>query len=357
MRNTKRIIKNLVLFILLIIITFSIVFENNDITDIFKALSNVKMEYIIIGILFMCMYIVCDALNIYRGVRVLGEKTTFFKSLKYSLIGFFYSSITPAASGGQPMQIYYMHKDNISVANSTLILLINLSCMQIVTISTALVSLVLNGKYLNPAMITFFIVGVGLNASALALLLISIYSRRVTKWMINFVVKVLKLFRAKNVEEKKEKLEKELERYQQSAKAARNNRRLVIRTLLTTFVQFMFYYSISYWVYRSFGLTEHSIIKLITMQSVLYATVSGIPSPGAVGVSEGGYIELFGYIYGENMISSAMLINRGINFYLFVLISCVVVIISTLKDKKQEKNNNNEDTLIDDKDDINESNA
>lgn len=338
MKNTKKMIRNFLLFIVLIIITFSVVFKNSNIYDILNALSNVNMGYIAIAISCMALYIVCDSISIGRALKTLGEKSTFFKNIKYSLIGFFFSSITPAASGGQPMQIYYMHKEGISVANSTLTFLINLSCVQIVTLSTAFVSLIFNIKYMNPAMITFFIIGVSLNASALALLIISIFSKRMTKGIINFTIKVMKFFRIRNIEEKKEKFEKELTKYQESAVYARNNKRLILRNLLTTYLQFFFYFSITYFVYRSFGLKEHNILELVTMQSVLYATVSGIPSPGAVGVSEGGYLALFGTVYTKNMLDSAMLINRGINFYLFVIISSIVVIINALryKDKKDD---------------------
>ena len=265
--------------------------------------------------------------------------------MKYSLIGFFFSSITPAASGGQPMQVYYMHKDNIKVANSTLTLLLNLTCMQIVTISLAIFSLFFNYQYMNTALVWCFIIGIGLNISALALLLISIYSRRLSKWFIKITIKIMKFFKAKNIEEKKEKFESELQRYQDSAKYARRNRPLVIKTLLTTYIQFICYYSVSYWVYLSFGFNQHNIFELITMQSILFATVSGIPSPGAVGVSEGGYIALFGNIYAENMINTAMLIARGVSFYLYVFISLIIVMIYTIKDKKEEKINNNIDNL------------
>ena len=68
---------------------------------------------------------------------------------------------------------------------------------------------------------------------------------------------------------------------------------------------------------------KYNIFEIITLQSIIYATVSGIPSPGAVGVSEGGFIAIFKHVFPENMINSAMLLNRGINFYLFVIISLV----------------------------------
>ena len=83
----------------------------------------------------MVLYFLCETINVTRTLKILGEKSIFLKNFKYTLIGFFFSSITPAASGGQPMEIYYMSRDGLNVANSTLTLLINLTSMQIATIS------------------------------------------------------------------------------------------------------------------------------------------------------------------------------------------------------------------------------
>ena len=72
------------------------------------------------------------------------------------------------------------------------------------------------------------------------------------------------------------------------------------------------------------------------MQSVLFATVSGIPSPGAVGVTEGAFIEIFRSVYPESIMSSAVLLNRGINFYFLILISGIVTVVNHLKYGKDE---------------------
>ena len=71
------------------------------------------------------------------------------------------------------------------------------------------------------------------------------------------------------------------------------------------------------------------------MQSLLYATVSGIPSPGAVGVSEGGYMAIYAYVFPEGLLDSAMLLTRGVSFYLFVAISALVVIVNAMKTKSK----------------------
>lgn len=335
MKKTKKLLKNLILFLVLLIITFYIILKDQDISELFAVLTSAKKEFMLIAFLCMCFYIICEAINIGRTLKALEEKSTFLKNIKYALIGFFFSSITPAASGGQPMQIYYMHKDKISVANATLTLLINLTCVQIVTISLAFISLFFHYRYINHALIWLFIVGVTLNLTALALLLISIFSKRMTKGLIHIVIKIAKFFKMKNMEQKQIRLEEELSKYQGSATYIKEHKRLILKTLFTTYIQYIAFYSISYFVYCSLGLSKYSILEITTMQSVLYATVSGIPSPGAVGVSEGGFIAIYRKVFPENMLDGAMLLNRGVNFYLFVILSAIVVIISTIKEKRK----------------------
>ncbi len=333
-KSNKKIVRNFIFFILLILLTLWIILKDQSILEIVDVIKNVKLQYVAIAILCMVLYITLDAINIGRTLKALKEKSTFLKNIKYSLIGFFFSSITPAASGGQPMQIYYMHKDKISVANSTLTLLINLTATQIVTIGIALISLSFTNHILSTPLIILFVIGIMLNSMALALLMIGIFSKRMSRWLINIFIRILRLFRFKKIEEKQEKIESELTKYHYSAKYLKENKWLIFRALITTAVQFIIYYSIAYWTYKALGFNSMNILEITTMQSIVYATVSGLPSPGAVGVSEGAYIELFSTIYQGNVIKSATLLNRGINFYLFVIISGIVVVINEIKRKK-----------------------
>lgn len=337
MKRVKKILRNFIIFIALIVLTFYIILKDQDISEIINIIIDSKKEFLLIAVLAMCIYVICEAINIGRTLKALNEKSNFLKNIKYALIGFFFSAITPAASGGQPMQIYYMHKENISVANSTLALLINLSCMQVVTLSIAFISLIFNYKYLNSGLVWLFVIGVTLNLSALVLLIICIFTKKISKWLINIAIKILKFFKVKNIEEKENKFQNELTKYQGSAEYIKKNKLVILKNLITTYVQYILFYSVSYWVYCAFGLSENNILEIITMQSILYATVSGIPSPGAVGVSEGGFMAIFSNLFPKNMLESAMLLNRGINFYLLVIISAIVVMLNVFKDKKEEK--------------------
>ena len=70
--------------------------------------------------------------------------------------------------------------------------------------------------------------------------------------------------------------------------------------------------------------------------SYAISTVSGIPSPGAVGVTEGAFVTLFSSIIPNKLLNGAVLLNRGISFYLMAVISSIVVLISTFLVKKRE---------------------
>ena len=336
MKKKGKMFRNALIFIILIVLTFYILLKDQNPIEILNIIFSARLEFVFMGILCMFIYIILEAKNIGRTLKKLNEKSTFIKNIKYALIGFFFSSVTPAASGGQPMQIYYMYKDGISVSNSTLALLLNLTSMQISTISIALVSLIFNYKYLNKLLIILFIIGILLNSSALILLLIGVFSKRLSQWLIKVAIKILEFFKVKNLEAKKEKFATELMKYQEGARYVKKNKILMVKILITTLVQFLVYYSVTYWTYRALGFSENNILKMISIQSILYATVSGIPSPGAVGVTEGAFTEIFRNIYPANVMSSAVLLNRGINFYLLVIVSGIITIINHLNSEKED---------------------
>lgn len=343
-KKIKKTIRNLIVFILLIGLTFYLIFKDQNVLEILNIAVSVKKRYILVAIIAMCLYLLGETINITRILKELGEKSTFLRNIRYTLIGFFFSSITPAASGGQPMEIYYMHKEKIAVANSTLALLVHLTSFQIVTITLGILSTILHFEIVKSGLIYLVVLGILLNSTALTLLAISIFSKRLSKGLINFAVKVLKFFRIPNIEKKQESLEKELEKYQESAVYIKEHKKLMIKTLVTTFIQVIIYYSIPYWVYLAFGFTGYNFFQIVTLQAMLYATVSGIPSPGAVGVSEGAFIEIFKGVFPATMMNSAILLNRGASFYLFVIISAIITTITALKTKnyevKEELNNN-----------------
>ena len=69
----KKILVNLIIFILLIILTFSLVLKDQDVSQIFSVVAKVKKQYILLAVIAMSIYILGEAVNITRILKELGE--------------------------------------------------------------------------------------------------------------------------------------------------------------------------------------------------------------------------------------------------------------------------------------------
>ena len=120
----------------------------------------------------------------------------------------------------------------------------------------------------------------------------------------------------------------------------KNHKNILIKVFLTTIIQFLFYHSIPYLIYLSFGLNEYGLITFIFMEAVLYISVSSLPFPGAIGISEGGFLTMFKMFFPTSILSSAMLISRGVSFYLFVIITGIIILSFIVYDKYKSRKAN-----------------
>ena len=81
-----------------------------------------------LGLFFICME--GTIIRILLGAA--GGKSGLLTCISYSFLGFFYSGITPSATGGQPMQLYEMKRDGNSVSSSTVVLMVTAVCYKLV---------------------------------------------------------------------------------------------------------------------------------------------------------------------------------------------------------------------------------
>lgn len=322
--SPKQVIKNGGLFIGLMLLTFFIIFKNNNIEEILNAISSLNINYIIIAIICSCAFIVCEGVNIARSLKLMEYDINLFTAIKYAIVGLFFSSVTPSASGGQPMQVYYMHKDEIQISHSSLALLIDLASYQFVTVTMAIVGYILEHKLLVNTLgnIKYLVaLGIILNTLVMLLILTAIFSKRFIGKVMDFVCFVLVKFKYKKVDEFKEVTTRQLNEYKESAKYFKENKGTMLKILLTTTVQITALHSVPFWIYKAFGLGGYSFITVVMLQAVLYISVSALPLPGAVGVSESGFMVIYKTLFPIQLLSSAMLVSRGISFYLLVFLT------------------------------------
>ena len=158
MKDSKKFLKNFIFFLILIFITFYILFKDQDINNMINVLKHVDVRYILVAMICMLGFTLCESLNSKRILKALSEKTNLLNCVKYTFTNAFYSAITPSSTGGQPMEVHSMHKDGIKISNATLAVLIQSCAFQIITLSFAIVSIIYNTQIINTAILILFII-------------------------------------------------------------------------------------------------------------------------------------------------------------------------------------------------------
>ena len=338
----KRIFIYVLIFVLLIGVTFFLVFKDQDLGEALRVYNNARFGFVALGLVLMLGYFAIEAWNIYSILKSFGEKINYWQAYKFTLIGFFFCSVTPGASGGQPLEIYYMSKEEISTAHATLALLIQICGIQISVLFLGIIGLLVSLGRMETSIIWLTVIGLIINGVALAALLIGIFSKKITKKFVDFFIYVLKFFNYKKIEEKQESINKSLEQYGEGAKYIKIHQKEFWICVARSFGQMVLYFLIPFCVYKALGLHGTSFLQLFFLQAVLFMATSGLPLPGAIGASEAAFLSLYGLAFGEEMLGGAVLLNRSISFYWFVFITMFVVFINIIKTRSRKEVEKNE---------------
>lgn len=326
--NLHRGLRSGVLFLVLVAVTFRILLRGQDIGALAASLSGARLPMLGVGVACMVCFLCCEAKNLQTGLSIYGSSASFSSCLGYALIGFFFSSVTPSASGGQPMQLYAMHRDGHSGAAAALALLAELACFQTAGVFLAVLGFVLQREPLlqiNGHLRLLLLVGAALNLCILLVILWAVFSKRLAPALWSGLMVLFKALHFRKAEQWKQKGNQQLEEFRRCALCLRTHKRQALQMFITSIIQLSAYHSIPFWVYTAFYLKGESLPAVIGLQAVLFIAVSSLPFPGAVGISEGGFLLLYKTLFPDHFLKAAMLLSRGISFYLFVLISGLFV--------------------------------
>ena len=325
----------------LIILTGYYILKDQSMATLLETIESVNPLYLLLGLFMMFTFVSCEAFNTFSILRALGQKISYLKCLGFAFVGFYFSSITPSASGGQPAQMFYMNKANIHLSYSSLNLLIITAVYQVVMMIYAFIVFLFNQQFIleNLSGIKYFLMfSVCMNTLLTAGILLAMFSKKFIYKLINGVTGILsRLHLIKNVEKKREKLEAMVKEYTKGADYIKTQPLLLLRVILTTTVQLTASYLIPYFVYKAFHLEGFSLFQIISVQSLVSLAVSSIPLPGSVGASENAFMSAFKLLFTTHLILPAMLLCRGISFYSFLIISGIISMIVHLTFTKNKK--------------------
>ena len=287
------------------------------------------------------VFVCCESYIIYRMLRLLHYNDVPKRNcVKYSFVGFFFSCITPSATGGQPMQLYYMNRDKVDISVGTVILMIVTILYKFVLVFLgALIFLFrhfLVAEYIGKAAF-FFYLGMALNVFCVAFMLILVFEPTLASKIVLWLFQKLEKFHIlKKKEERLEKLQNSMIEYHKAAAIIQGHRIFIFRMFVVTLIQRLIHFSITYLVYRAMGLSALGFIDVVALQSVISISVDMLPLPGGMGISEGLFLNIFKKIFVDGLLYPAMLLSRGISYYALVLISAVMTGVAHVTIKRKE---------------------
>ncbi len=341
-KKARRNLLNALFLVALLACTIWAVFKDQDFGVILQTLAGIAPVFLITGFLLVIVYVCSESVIIKYLLATVQIKVPLLNCIRYSFVGFFYSCITPSATGGQPMQIYYMKKQNIDIPTATIILMLVTIEYKFVLVFIGLaVAIFGQGLVLTlSADVQFFLyLGVALNVFCVGFMSLLVFLPGTAKFLITkgfTLLKKIHLMKEKN--NRTERLEQSMETYKGASRFLRENKMVIFNTTLISFLQRFFLFSITYVVYRSFGFDAESFWTITILQSIISISVDMLPLPGGMGISEGLYLRIFTPIFGgAAMTTASLLVSRGFSYYILVIVSGIISFITHLTVRDNQK--------------------
>lgn len=326
MKNIKKYVFSAVLFVLLILGTYYFILRDYSIQEFVTSLKNCNPFILIWAFVLLIGYAFFHCLYLKRMFYHLGYKISWYQALGYIMTEVYFSAITPSSMGGQPVEMIEMSKDKIPYRVNSVVILLNTLIYKVALVFLAIIGFLFFSQKLFTFNTLFnWLVLLGFVTTLLVMLLffLLIYSEKLMYRIIQFVLKILKKLKVKNIAEREEKLKESLKEYQECAKFTKKHPKILLEAFVILLLQRISILSVSYVIYLSFGLNDMSIFEVIAFQVCITLGSDFVPFPGGVVVSEGLLLQANQVIYGTALATSGMMLLRGISFYLLVIFSFI----------------------------------
>lgn len=328
--SVKRILINAAIFSAVLLLTMFVVFREESPEDILSALEQLSLPFIAAGLAMMGVYLLMESLNIKRTMSVFGITLNYHMALKYAIVGFFFSSVTPASTGGKPMQILFMYRDGYSVSKSTLSLIFEVMNYELTMAVYAVLGYITMHDVLVMALgkVRYaLLAGIFVNVCVSVLLILAVFSPKTIDFFSRLAAKIVGLFARNKASAAAAKVRYYASDYRKCSVYIKQNKPVIVKTFLTSAIQLFAMFSVPYFVYIGFGLREYNIFQIVMLEAVAYVSLAFLPIPGAIGASEGVLVMIFRIIFPPGLVATAMLLSRSLSYYLIVIAAGIAVLI------------------------------
>lgn len=348
--------------LVLILTTLSLFFSlYGQFDSVLGAVSSANPLWIslVFGLVFLSYLL--DGFVVLVFARLYTRRYYFHQACAANMVGAFYSAVTPSSSGGQVMEAYTMKKQGITISNAASIMVMWFIIYQVALIFFDVIAIIvewdqiINISFLMQlgdwkmeiTMLPLIIGGFALNLGVCALLFLMSYSHRFHNFIMHHVVGFLGKIHIKNhylikdPDKTRESLRVQVENFKIELKRLQANVPVTVLIFVTFLLIFFIRYSIPFFAGLALDALPNPTVRSFfdaCFLSSFHQMVSGlIPTPGAAGVSELFFTNIFSDFYSATLsaagneirsvsanISAAQIIWRFFTFHVVVIVSGLV---------------------------------
>ena len=289
----------------------------------------------------MVMYFLADGLRLYCVIRAMGFHIAFAYIVKLVFINIFVSNVTPLATGGGVVQVYFMKQQGMPIGEAT-------AATSIRTILSALILFTLTPLivWAEPNQFrTFFhrdlLYGItGISCVYLIVLWIILCRIRIIKrWLFRglYLLNTLKIVSRSRFRSYFLSVSRELDLFSNGLKRYfKNKNGWVVLSVVFTALFLLLLFSFSVVLVRALGY-QVPVVTVLAFQVVVTFFMYFAPTPGAAGVAEGGYGLLFSQLVQKQDITLLTLSWRFLTIYVGLVIGMFVIYREMFNHSKEDR--------------------
>ncbi len=334
LKNLKRITKWLIPLISFIIIA-SVIVIKGELKNIVEAIVDIRPIFLLLGLMLIGAYWIFEAIILHRLLLHAKERLSFWKSLRITLAGQFFNGITPFASGGQPAQLYMLHRLKVPLGTGASVLTKKFIIYQVALVIYSFIVLIFETRFFLgqiPNFVYLGILGFVVNFAVIGSLILIGYNYRFTKGIVIRITRFLKRhFNYKRINHSSLKFLRQMNLFHQQMEETQSGILTWIIIGFLSMLQLTFFFSIPLVIGYGFHMTHLSIFYMIGAAAFVSMVTAFIPLPGAAIGAEGSFYLVYQIFFPSKIVITALLLWRLFTYYLPLVVGGAVVMIGNDK--------------------------
>ncbi|PMB83578.1 hypothetical protein CJ206_08490 [Dolosicoccus paucivorans] len=318
-------------FSLLIILSAGmsyLIYKGSGATNVLSLLASMDRRFLLLAVVFFIMFRLMEGLSFYYLFKSMPMTVSLFNCIKYSMMGYFFSQVTPSGGGGQPAQFYLMKQDGIPLSKAVSVIVpfnliyhMSFSFFDLLALLSPLRQIILSSQVR-----VFFYIGLAIQLFLSLVTMLAIKkTSTLSQGLIYLSEKTKHWPLIRRFYQTPERIEASVQTTKANLMTVIKSKRNIVSMLVLQTVMLFFYYGIAYCSYRALGFNNYRLLDIIAIQCLITVATEYMPTPGTAGFAELSMYAIYQKLVPTQVAVSWMLVNRLLMLYLAMGVTLLMI--------------------------------